>query len=70
MGEADRDPIRRYGATTSRTGDRTSDQHDAYSVAAWPSRTDRDGSRAAFLKPDVTPPERAVAQFEGWIWGA
>ena len=50
--------------------DRTSDQHDAYSVAAWPSRTDRDGSRAAFLKPDVTPPERAVAQFEGWIWGA
>jgi hypothetical protein len=49
---------------------RTSDQHDAYSVAAWPSRTDRDGSRAAFLKPDVTPPERAVAQFEGWIWGA
>jgi hypothetical protein len=50
--------------------ERTGDQHDPYSVAAWLSRADRSGSLAAFLKPDVTPPERAVAQFEGWIWGA
>jgi hypothetical protein len=32
------------------------------------SRADRDGSLAAFLKPDLTPPERAVAQVEGWYW--
>jgi hypothetical protein len=23
----------------------------------------------AFLKPDLTPPERAVAQVEGWMLG-
>jgi hypothetical protein len=49
--------------------DRTADQHDAYSIAAWLSRADRDGSLAAFLKPHLTPPERAVAQVEGWILG-
>ena len=48
---------------------RTSDQHDAYSIAAWLSRADRDGSLAAFLKPNLTPPERTVAQVEGWILG-
>jgi hypothetical protein len=48
---------------------RTGDQHDAYSIAAWLSRADRDGGLAAFLKPDLTPPERAVAQVEGWILG-
>ena len=48
---------------------RTSDQHDAFSIAAWLSRVDRDGSLAAFLKPDLTPPERGVAQVEGWILG-
>ena len=48
---------------------RTGDQHDAYSIAAWLSRDDRDGSLAAFLKPDLTPPERTVAQVEGWILG-
>jgi hypothetical protein len=49
---------------------RTGDQHDAYCVAAWLSRADRNGSLAAFLKPELTPPERAVAQVEGWILGA
>jgi hypothetical protein len=49
--------------------DRTSDQHDAYCIAAWFSRADQNGSLAAFLKPDLTPPERAVAQVEGWILG-
>jgi hypothetical protein len=49
--------------------DRTGDQHDAYSIAAWLSRADQDGTLAAFLKPDLTPPERAVAQVEGWILG-
>ena len=37
--------------------------------AAWLSRADRDGSLAAFLNPDLGPPERAVAQVEGWILG-
>jgi hypothetical protein len=48
---------------------RTGDQHDAYSVAAWLSRADRDGSLAALLKPDLTPPERTLAKVEGWILG-
>jgi hypothetical protein len=40
-----------------------------YSIAAWLSRADRDGSLAAFLKPDLTAPECTVAQVEGWILG-
>jgi hypothetical protein len=48
---------------------RTSDQHDAFSIAAWLSRADRDGSLAAFLRPDLTPSERTLAQVEGWILG-
>lgn len=48
---------------------RTGDQHDAYSIAAWLSRADQDGGLAVFLKPNLPPPERAVAQVEGWILG-
>ncbi len=48
---------------------RGADQHDAYSVAAWLSRADHDGSLAAFLKPDLTGSERPVAEVEGWILG-
>ena len=48
---------------------RTGDQHDAYSVAAWLSRADNDGSLTAFLNPDLPPPERSRAQVEGWILG-
>jgi hypothetical protein len=48
---------------------RTGDQHDAYSIAAWLSRAEPDGTLAAFLKPVLTPPERAMAQVEGWILG-
>ena len=47
----------------------TGDQHDAFSIAAWLSRADRDGSLAAFLNPDLSPPERALVQVEGWILG-
>ena len=49
--------------------DRTGDQHDAYSIAAWLSRANRDGSLAGFLDPNLTPPERSVASVEGWILG-
>ncbi len=48
---------------------RTGDQHDAYSAAAWLQRADRDGSLADFFNPSLTPPERTVAQVEGWILG-
>jgi len=30
---------------------------------------DRDGSLATFLRPRLSPPERTVAQVEGWILG-
>src|SRR5262249_5454099 len=48
---------------------RTGDQHDAFSIAAWLSRADRDGRLAAFLNPDLTPSERTLAQAGGWILG-
>jgi hypothetical protein len=48
---------------------RTGDQHDAYCIAAWLSRSDQDGNLAAYMAPDLTPSERAVAQVEGWILG-
>jgi hypothetical protein len=48
---------------------RTGDQHDAYSIAAWLSQADGNGTLAGFLNPDLSPPERAVAQVEGWILG-
>jgi hypothetical protein len=48
---------------------RTGDQHDAFCIAAWLSRADRNGSLAALLKPDLTPNDREVAQVEGWILG-
>ena len=46
---------------------RTPDQHDAFSIAAWLSRANRDGSLGAYLSPDLSPPERTLAQVEGWI---
>ena len=61
-----------YPALWSRSfprDDRTGDQHDAYSVAAWLSAADRDGSLPAFLHPDLRPDERTIAQVEGWILG-
>ena len=49
--------------------DRTGDQHDAFSIAAWLSRADCDGRLADFLHPDLPTDERSVAQVEGWILG-
>jgi len=48
---------------------RTGDQHDAFCIAAWLAQADRNGNLAAFLKPNLTTPERGVAQVEGWILG-
>ncbi len=50
-------------------GDRDSHQHDAFSIAAWLSHADRDGTLSGFLMPDLTPPELALARVEGWILG-
>jgi hypothetical protein len=49
--------------------ERTSDQHDAYSVAAWMRQADLDGSLTGFFEPTLTPAERTRAQTEGWILG-
>lgn len=49
--------------------DRTGDQHDAFTIAAWLWRADRDGSLSAFLNPDLSPAERTLAKYEGWILG-
>jgi hypothetical protein len=48
---------------------RTPDQHDAWCIAAWLSRADRDGTLAGYLAPPVTAAERAAAKVEGWILG-
>lgn len=48
---------------------RTGDQHDAFSIAAWLCQADRTGQLSACLNPDLTPPERDIAQVEGWILG-
>src|SRR5438034_4585815 len=54
--------IRRCGAVASRANGAA---HDAYSVAAWMRRADRDGSLAGFLDPPLAAPERTVAQIQG-----
>jgi hypothetical protein len=48
---------------------RTRDQHDAFCIAAWLSRADREGNLAALMKPDLSPTERELALVEGWILG-
>lgn len=49
--------------------DRTPDQHDAWSVAEWLRRADVDGGLTEYLKPDLSPEDRATAAVEGWIMG-
>jgi hypothetical protein len=49
--------------------DRNGDQHDAYSVAAWLSRADKDRRLINALSPLLSPPQQAIAQVEGWILG-
>jgi hypothetical protein len=44
-------------------------QHDAYSIAAWLRRADREGSLGRFLSPCLNDEERTIAEFEGWILG-
>jgi hypothetical protein len=61
-----------YPALWSRSfarGDRTADQHDAFSIAAWLAAADRSGSLPGFLQPGLREGEKAVARVEGWILG-
>jgi len=48
---------------------RTSDQHDAYSVAQWLKKADRDGSLGDYFCPNISWQEQMVAGVEGWILG-
>jgi hypothetical protein len=48
---------------------RDSDQHDAYSIAAWLRQADRDSSLRSYFEPGLTPEEMEVAEIEGWILG-
>jgi hypothetical protein len=50
-------------------GDRTPDQHDAYSVAEWMRRADAQGLLTTLLEPPLSAEERSMAAFEGWILG-
>lgn len=49
--------------------DRNSDQHAAYSVAAWLRRADLNGSLPHFFHPSLEPEECRIAEAEGWILG-
>jgi hypothetical protein len=49
--------------------DRNQDQQDAYTIAAWLQRADRNGTLTVFLNPNLTPSERTIAGVEGWILG-
>jgi len=61
--------IPRSGATPTPAPTVPGDQHDAFSIAAWLSQANRDGSLAGFLQPELAPHERVIAQVEGWILG-
>ena len=62
--------IRHCGTRISPTTNCTRDQQDAFSIAAFLSRADADGSLIGLLAPDLTDEERKLAEIEGWILGA
>jgi hypothetical protein len=47
---------------------RTGDQHDAFSIAAWLSRADRDGGLVALLDPDLSPPNARWRRSRAGFW--
>jgi hypothetical protein len=49
---------------------RDSDQHDAWSIAAWMRQADCNGALPMFLNPHLEEGERKAAEIEGWILGA
>lgn len=49
--------------------ERDSDQHDAYTIAAWMRQADRSGSLLTFFGARLAEEERKTAAVEGWILG-
>jgi hypothetical protein len=49
--------------------DRTQDQHDAFSIAAWVSRADHLEGLASLFTPKLSQADQATARIEGWILG-
>lgn len=49
--------------------DRTPDEHDAWSIAAWLQEADRRGILDNYFTPPLTLPERKQVELEGWILG-
>lgn len=49
--------------------ERSPDQHDAFSVAAWLRQSDLDGRLLMLFSPELSLQERLAAQVEGWILG-
>lgn len=52
------------------TEGRTSDQHDAYSIARWLQEADKSGGLAAAFQAPEPEPIAAVGRVEGWILGS
>jgi hypothetical protein len=50
-------------------GNRTPDQHDAFSVAHWMRQTDAVDALGNYFRPQLSAPERDQAMLEGWILG-
>lgn len=48
---------------------RSPDQHDAFSVAAWLAQADRSGALENWLTPRLSPEALEAANAEGWILG-
>jgi len=59
---------RLWSATFAREG-RSSDQHDAYAVAAWLRDADLGGCLTSYLDPPLAPADLELAEIEGWILG-
>ena len=49
--------------------DRTPDEHDAWSIAAWLKDADQRGILGNYFNPPLTLPEQKQARLEGWILG-
>lgn len=49
--------------------ERTADQQDAYAVARWLSEANDSGWLGDYLKPKLSPEDKAIANLEGWILG-
>ncbi len=49
--------------------DRSADEHDAWSIAAWLRDADRRGILDRYFHPPLTLPEQRRARLEGWILG-